>query len=54
MDLAANDWRKLSNSYSLELHDGWKGTCIEPNIKYWDGLLQRACGLVGVVVTDRG
>jgi hypothetical protein len=53
VDLAANDWQKFSNSYSLELHDGWKGMCIEPNIKYWDGLLQRSCELVGVVVTDK-
>ena len=29
IDLAANDWRRIPNSYSLETYDGWSGICIE-------------------------
>ena len=31
IDLAANHYVKLSNTYRLEQSYGWKGLCIEPN-----------------------
>ena len=54
IDLAANDWRKLSNSYSLETYDGWSGLCIEPNDLYWKAHFQRRCLLVGAAVGGKG
>ena len=53
IDLAANDWRRISNSYSLETYDGWSGICIEPNERYWQGHLQRRCKLVGAAVGSK-
>jgi hypothetical protein len=53
VDLAANDWRAKSNSYSLERYDGWQGLCIEANDEYWHGHLNRTCELVSAVVSDR-
>ena len=52
IDLAANDYQNLSNSFALEQFDGWDGLCIEPNINYWQGLVRRRCSLVGAVVSD--
>ena len=47
VDLAANDWKDLSNTYALERYFGWKGLCIEPNPYYLQGLLEnRACTTV--------
>jgi FkbM family methyltransferase len=47
VDLAANDWRDLSNSYYIETMFGYKGICIEPNPMYHLGLLtNRSCELV--------
>lgn len=47
VDLAANDWQSLSNSYVLEYYNNWKGICIEPNPKYLEGLLaNRKCTII--------
>jgi FkbM family methyltransferase len=47
VDLAANDYIKLSNSYSIERYYNWSGICIEPNPEYLDGILShRKCKLV--------
>jgi FkbM family methyltransferase len=47
VDLAANDYMKLSNSYSIERYFNWSGICIEPNPEYLDGILShRKCKLV--------
>jgi hypothetical protein len=44
IDLASNDWDKLSNSYVLEGFNNWNGVCIEPNPQYHGGLLcNRRC-----------
>jgi FkbM family methyltransferase len=44
IDLAANDWKHISNSYLLEGFNNWKGVCIEPNPMYIVGLLSnRKC-----------
>ncbi len=47
VDLASNDWRKLSNTLALEKYFNWTGICIEPLPGYHDGILQhRICDLV--------
>jgi hypothetical protein len=51
VDLAANDARKISNTYALERSFGWKGVCIEPNPDYWFGLSRfRTCKVVAAIV----
>ena len=52
VDLAANDWQKLSNTYSLERYGGWNGLCIEPNSIYWEGYLNRRCTMVSAVISN--
>ena len=39
IDLAANDYKSLSNTYYLEQRYGWNGVCIEPNPEYLQNLL---------------
>jgi len=51
IDLAANEWQYISNTYSLETYAGWDGICIEPNSFYWEGHLKRRCTLIGAVVS---
>jgi len=47
IDLAANDYKHISNSYSLEKYYNWSGICIEPNPQYMEGILSnRKCKLV--------
>jgi hypothetical protein len=44
VDLAANDWSHLSNSFVLEYYNRWRGICIEPDPQYLVGLLaNRKC-----------
>lgn len=44
VDLAANDWSRISNSYVVEYYNNWKGICIEPNPMYLKDLLSnRKC-----------
>jgi hypothetical protein len=51
IDLAANDARKLSNTYALERSFGWEGICIEPNPEYWFDLSRfRTCKVVAAIV----
>ena len=47
IDLAANNWYHLSNSYPLEKHFGWTGLCVEPLPSYRVELLsKRTCEVV--------
>lgn len=47
IDLAANHFRELSNTYFLEQQYDWNGICIEPNPTYFNGILEhRKCILV--------
>merc|ERR1740121_5239 len=46
IDLAANDYKFLSNTLLLERDFGWEGTCIEANKDYLDGLASRQCRTV--------
>jgi len=50
VDLAANDAKSLSNTLTLERDFGWRGVCIEPNPRYWHGLLRRQCVHVAAAV----
>jgi len=46
VDLAANDWSHLSNSFVLEYYNRWRGVCIEPDPQYLVGLLaNRKCSI---------
>jgi hypothetical protein len=46
IDLAANDWKVLSNTNSLGVYYNWTGICIEPNAQYLVGLIaNRDCHL---------
>lgn len=47
IDLAANAWADGSNTVDLDHYFNWTGICIEPNRKYWMGILSnRKCTLV--------
>lgn len=47
VDLATNDWIDGSNTVDFERYFNWSGICIEPNRKYWAGILSnRKCHLV--------
>lgn len=47
VDLAANHYQILSNTYYLEKMNGWSGLCFEPNPMYHSGMLSnRACLLI--------
>lgn len=53
VDLAANHFRDLSNTYILDHYNGWKGVCIEPNPMYLVGLLSnRKCTVVTSPVSN--
>jgi hypothetical protein len=46
VDLAANKFDHLSNTYGLDIFNGWKGICIEPNPYLRKDLLKyRKCSL---------
>jgi FkbM family methyltransferase len=45
VDLGTSDYNN-SNTYGLEVFNGWKGICIEPNPVHYHGILQnRLCSL---------
>lgn len=47
IDLAANEWMKISNTYGLDVSANWTGLCIEPMPEYTQGILaNRRCKLV--------
>jgi FkbM family methyltransferase len=52
IDLASNDARLLSNTYTLEKYFNWNGLCIEPNPIYWHNLTKYRprCQIIGAVV----
>lgn len=52
VDLAANHFRKDSNTYSLETFWNWKGLCIEANTEYLRGLSQRSCTVICAAVAN--
>jgi len=51
IDLAANKYMHLSNTFSLERNLHWNGLCIEANPEYWHDLGRfRSCTVVGAVI----
>jgi hypothetical protein len=53
VDLAANHFRTLSNTYLLELYHNWKGICIEANPMYWSSIsTYRRCTLFSNPVSN--
>ena len=53
VDLGANHFHHLSNSYNLEQVLAWTGVCIEANSEYISGLVtNRRCRVVQAVVAD--
>ena len=53
VDLASNDAVQLSNTLTLEAEYGWRGLCVEANLRYMQGYAGRACTLVQAVVGPR-
>ncbi|EOD23416.1 hypothetical protein EMIHUDRAFT_239684 [Emiliania huxleyi CCMP1516] len=53
IDLAANEWRRNSNTRALERDYNWEGLCIEANPSLHASLLsQRNCTVVGAAVAS--
>jgi hypothetical protein len=52
VDLAANEYIFLSNSYALETFENWHGLCIEANSRYWADHFKRKCSLVAAVIGE--
>ena len=53
VDLAANHWILISNTFMLDAHRKWKGICIEPTPIYLSGLVvNRTCHVVKNVVSS--
>ena len=53
IDLAANEWRFLSNTRALERDYAWEGLCIEASPRYHADLLSRRnCTVVAVAVAS--
>ena len=50
VDLAANDWKFISNTHSLEVYSEWNGICIEANSQYLEGHKRRRSTYVSAVV----
>jgi hypothetical protein len=54
IELAANDYESLSNSYDLEYSFNWTGLCIEPNPLYHQNILEhRKCTLIINPIFDK-
>lgn len=53
VDLAANHYLSISNTYALDRHRDWDGICVEANPKYWyDLMTHRSCKVFGAAVTS--
>ena len=53
VDLAANHYKRISNTYFLDVCAGWDGICVEPNPIYHAGLrANRSCRLVPMCISD--
>lgn len=54
VDLAANHYEHISNTFALDRCLGWRGLCIEPNAgEYYFGLLKhRTCQLFPICISN--
>ena len=54
LDVAANHYKRISNTYFLDKCAGWSGLCVEPNPIYHAGLrAHRSCRLAPTCASDR-
>jgi hypothetical protein len=54
VDVAANHYKRISNTYFYDTCLQWRGLCVEPNQIYWEGLAShRSCELVRTCASDR-
>ncbi|CAE7763598.1 unnamed protein product [Symbiodinium pilosum] len=54
VDLAANDYRYISNSYFADHCLKFDGVCIEPNNEYWGNLdKKRRCAVVKTCIAEK-
>ena len=54
LDIAANHYKRISNTYFFDVCLGWRGLCLEPNPIYHDGLrAHRTCELLPTCASDR-
>jgi len=54
VDLAANHFHQLSNTFALDVEYDFRGVCIEPNQMYLHGLVaRRSCDVVVNPVSDK-
>jgi hypothetical protein len=53
VDVAANHFKRISNTFFFDRCLGWKGLCVEPNPIYHDGLRRhRTCALVDTCASN--
>lgn len=51
--MAANQYKRLSNTYFCDRCLGWSGVCVEPNSVYWEELREkRSCHVVPHCVSN--
>ena len=54
LDVAANHYKRISNTYFFDRCLGWRGLCVEPNPIYHDGLrAHRSCALLPTCASER-
>jgi hypothetical protein len=52
-DVAANHFKRISNTYFYDVCLGWRGLCVEPNRIYWPELRsERSCTLIPWCASD--
>ena len=52
-DVAANHYKRISNTYFFDRCLGWRGLCVEANELYWPGLERnRSCELIKGCVSN--
>ena len=44
IDMAANDAKRLSNTYLMDRNLSWRGLCVEANAQYTRGLIDERVG----------
>ena len=54
LDVAANHYKRISNTYFYDRCLGWRGLCVEPNPIYHEELrAHRTCSLVPTCASDK-
>mmetsp|Transcript_25069 Transcript_25069/g.65373 ORF Transcript_25069/g.65373 Transcript_25069/m.65373 type:complete len:346 (-) Transcript_25069:58-1095(-) len=54
LDIAANHYKSISNTYFMDRCLGWDGMCVEPNPAYHPELIEnRSCAVVPKCISDK-